>query len=72
MNNECNPKNLAKGIGIPFLGQLPLIQSVCESGDIGRPAIYQENGLVLDAISNLISEFEVQVKLLANLVSDEK
>tara|TARA_Y100000991_G_scaffold48407_2_gene34694 strand:+ start:247 stop:1326 length:1080 start_codon:yes stop_codon:yes gene_type:complete len=65
-------KNLAKGIGIPFLGQLPLIQSVCESGDIGRPAVYQENGLVLDAISNLISEFEVQVKLLANLVSDEK
>jgi ATP-binding protein involved in chromosome partitioning len=65
-------KNLANGIGIPFLGQLPLIQSVCESGDIGRPAVYQENGLGFDAISNVISEFEVQVKLLTNLVSNDK
>tara|TARA_B100001287_G_scaffold274204_1_gene279067 strand:- start:23832 stop:24911 length:1080 start_codon:yes stop_codon:yes gene_type:complete len=65
-------KNLASGIGIPFLGQLPLIQSVCESGDTGRPAIYQKNGLGFEAISNVISEFEVQVKLLTNLVSNEK
>ena len=65
-------KNLANGIGIPFLGQLPLIQSVCESGDIGRPAVFQRNGVGFDSISNVISEFERQVKLLANLVTNEK
>ncbi len=31
-------KRLANETGVPLLGEIPLVQSVCESGDIGKPA----------------------------------
>jgi ATP-binding protein involved in chromosome partitioning len=31
-------KNLAKEMGCPLLAQIPLVQSICESGDKGVPA----------------------------------
>jgi ATP-binding protein involved in chromosome partitioning len=34
-------KNLAEDIETPFLGEIPLVQSLRESGDIGRPAALQ-------------------------------
>ena len=34
-------KNLAEDMEIPFLGELPLIQSIREAGDVGRPAALQ-------------------------------
>lgn len=34
-------KHLAEDLEIPFLGELPLVQSIRESGDIGRPAALQ-------------------------------
>jgi len=34
-------KNLADDLEVPFLGELPLIQSIREAGDIGRPAALQ-------------------------------
>lgn len=33
---------LAEDLGIPVLGEIPLIQSIRESGDVGRPAALQE------------------------------
>ncbi|MCC7302233.1 MAG: Mrp/NBP35 family ATP-binding protein [Bacteroidia bacterium] len=36
-------KSLAAQLEIPFLGEIPLIQSICESGDAGRPVVLQEN-----------------------------
>jgi len=34
-------KNLAKDLEIPFLGEIPLVQSIREAGDIGHPAALQ-------------------------------
>jgi ATP-binding protein involved in chromosome partitioning len=34
-------KNLAEDLKVPFLGELPLVQSIREAGDIGRPAAMQ-------------------------------
>ncbi|MUP44595.1 MRP family ATP-binding protein [Gramella sp. BOM4] len=34
-------KNLAEDLQVPFLGEIPLVQSLRESGDIGRPAALQ-------------------------------
>ncbi|SFZ89579.1 ATP-binding protein involved in chromosome partitioning [Flaviramulus basaltis] len=34
-------KHLAEDLQVPFLGQLPLVQSIREAGDIGRPAALQ-------------------------------
>lgn len=34
-------KHLAEDLKVPFLGEIPLVQSLRESGDIGRPAALQ-------------------------------
>jgi ATP-binding protein involved in chromosome partitioning len=36
-------KNLAERIGVPLLGEIPLVQSIREAGDAGRPAALQNN-----------------------------
>lgn len=53
-------KFLASDLDVPFLGELPLIQSVREAGDVGRPAVMQENSPVsehfLEVTRHLVSE----------------
>lgn len=36
-------KNLAEDLAIPFLGEIPLVQSVREASDAGRPAVLQND-----------------------------
>ncbi len=36
-------RNLAEDLGIPFLGEIPLVQGIREASDIGRPAAMQDN-----------------------------
>jgi ATP-binding protein involved in chromosome partitioning len=50
-------KNLANGMNVPFLGSIPLVQSVCEAGDAGRPAVYQENTPTALAFDELVHTF---------------
>jgi ATP-binding protein involved in chromosome partitioning len=50
-------KNLAEGMGVPFLGAIPLVQSVREAGDAGRPAVYQENTPSAEAFEELVRNF---------------
>lgn len=53
-------RHLAADLGIPFLGELPLVQSIRESGDVGYPAAMQENTAVsnafVDITRNVVSE----------------
>ncbi len=55
-------KNLAEGMQVPFLGQIPLVQSVRESGDVGKPAVFQENTPTSKAFEELVSTFVQHVK----------
>ncbi|MEY4571893.1 MAG: hypothetical protein RLZ10_1110 [Bacteroidota bacterium] len=50
-------KNLAEGMGVPFLGAIPLVQSVREAGDAGRPAVFQENTPIAQAFDDLVRNF---------------
>lgn len=38
-------RKLAEQLNVPLLAQIPLIQSVCESGDNGAPISFDSNGL---------------------------
>ncbi|MGI6233172.1 MAG: P-loop NTPase [Prevotella sp.] len=38
-------KNLAKEMGCPLLAQIPIVQSICESGDAGVPAAEKLNSI---------------------------
>ncbi len=53
-------KNLSTDLGVPFLGEIPLIQSIRESGDCGRPAALQDEteiqSVFNDISKNMLSE----------------
>ena len=55
-------KNLAEGMNVPFLGHIPLVQSVREAGDAGRPAVFQENTPTAQAFEELVRTFVENVK----------
>lgn len=55
-------KNLAEGMNVPFLGQIPLVQSVREAGDVGKPAVFQENTPTSNAFDELVRTFVTEVK----------
>lgn len=54
-------KNLASGMGVALLGQIPLIQSVRESGDVGKPAAFQNNTSVSVCFDELVATFVGEV-----------
>lgn len=39
-------KNLAADLNVPFLGEVPIVQSIREAGDYGRPAAMQAGSLI--------------------------
>jgi ATP-binding protein involved in chromosome partitioning len=46
-------KNLAEDLKVPFLGEIPLIQSIREAGDIGRPAALQTSTTLQKAFEKI-------------------
>ena len=46
-------KNLAEDLQVPLLGQIPIVQSIRESGDAGRPAALQSDSILTEAFENL-------------------
>ena len=57
-------KHLAEELGIPFIGHLPLIQSIREAGDAGRPAVMQEGTQVSEAWNEILNNFEREIRML--------
>lgn len=51
-------KNLAEQLKIPLLGQIPLVQSIRESGDSGTPAVLQGNTLQAIAFKSLVDKVD--------------
>ena len=54
-------KHLAYDLNLPFLGEIPIVQSVREAGDFGRPAALQENTPIELAFKGLSQEIVKQV-----------
>ena len=61
------PGVIAEQLDVPFLGELPLVQSIREAGDVGRPAALQQDGVVRDAFIDLARNV---VSALADRVSN--
>lgn len=62
---EEGAKYLAQDLEVPFLGEIPLVQSVREAGDIGRPAALQE-GTEIESILNEITKNIVEQTVRRN------
>lgn len=50
---ENGVKNLANQLQVPFLGELPIVQSIREAGDVGHPAALQEGTEVQKAFESI-------------------
>lgn len=46
-------KNLAEDKNVPFLGEIPIVQSIREAGDVGRPAALQTKSQVTEAFTEI-------------------
>lgn len=46
-------KNLANQLQIPFLGELPIVQTIREAGDVGRPAALQDGTIAQQAFEGI-------------------
>jgi ATP-binding protein involved in chromosome partitioning len=58
---EDGAKNLAADLKIPFLGELPIVQSIREAGDLGRPAGMQEGTQVEEIVTDITRNIVTQV-----------
>ncbi|WP_299520994.1 Mrp/NBP35 family ATP-binding protein [Winogradskyella sp.] len=54
-------KNLAQDLEVPFIGEVPLVQSVREAGDVGRPAALQTATPIEEAFEELTRNVVQQV-----------
>lgn len=57
-------KTLAQKLGVPLLGEIPLVQSICEAGDAGRPAVLQESTPQALAFMEMASNVAQQVSIV--------
>lgn len=57
-------KTLATKLGVPLLGEIPLVQSICEAGDAGRPAVLQESTPQALAFMEMASNVAQQVSIV--------
>jgi ATP-binding protein involved in chromosome partitioning len=58
-------KNLAEDLQVPFLGEVPIVQSIREAGDYGRPAAMQ-TGSVIESVFETITRQVVEETINRN------
>ena len=55
-------KKLAEELNVPLLGQIPIVQSICENGDKGTPVALDENSVTgqafLELARNVVAQTE--------------
>lgn len=57
-------KHLAEKLNVPLLAQIPLVQSICEAADAGRPAVLQEatpQGIAFAELAKRVAQ-EIAIK----------
>ncbi|SDQ07902.1 Mrp/NBP35 family ATP-binding protein [Flagellimonas zhangzhouensis] len=54
-------KNLAEDLDVPFLGEVPLVQSIREAGDVGRPAAMQTATPIEEAFEEITKQVVQEV-----------
>lgn len=64
--------NLAEEMNLPLLGQIPIVQSIREAGDVGRPAVLQETTPQALAFREMAQNVAQQVAILNANKSKEK
>lgn len=56
-------KRLAETLDVPFLGEIPLIKGISDSGDAGRPIVMDENSVMNTAFMEMARRVAQQVSI---------
>lgn len=56
-------RRYAEEVGIPLLGQIPLVQGICDSGDSGKPVSLNDESPVATAFKDLAETIARQVSI---------
>ena len=59
-------KNLAEEKNVPLLAQIPIVQSICESGDTGEPVALKDNSILSEAFRMLATNVVTSLENAAN------
>ena len=57
-------QDLAKQFDTPFLGEIPLVQSISDAGDLGKPIILEDNHVMGSAFLKIAERVAQQVAIL--------
>lgn len=55
-------KRLAEELQVPLLGQIPIVQSICEGGDTGKPVALNPNSITGQAFQALAENVVAQIE----------
>lgn len=56
-------KKLAEAQGLPFLGEVPLVQHIAESGDAGKPVVLNESPILAQIFDDIAGKVAQQVAI---------
>ena len=65
-------KRIAEELHIPLLGQIPIVQSICEGGDTGKPVALNANSITGLAFQDLARQTVEQIKFRNEYLSATK
>lgn len=54
-------KKLSEELRVPFLGQIPLVQSICDGGDSGNPIVLDDNAPASSAFRTVAANLAQQI-----------
>ncbi len=56
-------KELAKAFNVPFLGEIPIVQSISEAGDSGAPVALETGSKLSQSFSEIAGRIAQQVAI---------
>jgi len=56
-------QKLAQQLQVPFLGEIPLVKSISDSGDAGKPVVLDEGSLMSDAFITMAKKVAQQIAI---------
>jgi ATP-binding protein involved in chromosome partitioning len=56
-------KKLAEQLSVPFLGEIPLVKSISDSGDSGKPIVLEDEGVMALAFMEMAKKVAQQVAI---------
>jgi ATP-binding protein involved in chromosome partitioning len=63
-------KRLAEEYGAPFLGEIPLVKSITDAGDEGKPVILHQDDIMADAFMEIAEKVAQQVAIQNATISN--